>query len=152
MIKVFGIGNILLCDDAIGVKVLEKLLPSIKMLSPHIDGIIGEMDYLYCLDCIDTSDFVIIIDSTYLNITPGTVSYIPFSDCECFITHSQSSHEITLLKTLRLEYPYIDGCLIGIEIDKIDFSLELSPVLQNHFESICKEILEFLKKVVKTYA
>ncbi len=152
MIKVFGIGNILLCDDAVGVKVLEKLLPSIKNLSPYIEGIIGETDCLFCLDCINQNDFVIIIDSTYLNINPGAISYIPFSECDKFITSSYSSHEMTLLNMLRIEHPHIDGYLIGIEINKIDFSLELSPILQSHFQSICKEILQFIEKVVKSYA
>ena len=50
MIKVFGIGNILLGDDGIGVKVVEKLNESIKSIGRDIEVIIGETDYLYCLN------------------------------------------------------------------------------------------------------
>lgn len=152
MIKIFGVGNILLCDDAVGVRVLEKLLPSIKSLSPDIEAIVGETDYLFCLDCISENDFVIIIDAAYLNIEPGSISYFTFSECNRFITPPHSAHEMTLLRMLRWEYPKINGYLIGIEISKIDFSLELSPILQNKLESICKEILEFLESVVKNHA
>lgn len=152
MIKVFGVGNVLLCDDAIGVRVLEKLLPYITVLSLPVESIIGETDYLFCLDCINEDDFIIIIDSTYLNIEPGTISYFLLSECDKFITSSQSAHEITLLKMLRLEYPKINGYLIGVEISQITFSLELSPLLKNNLENICKEILQFLEKAVKTYA
>ncbi|MDF2613788.1 MAG: hydrogenase maturation protease superfamily [Clostridia bacterium] len=152
MIKVFGIGNILLCDDAIGIRVLEALLPYINSLSPYLKAFVGETDCFFCLDCIDEDDYVIIIDATYLGIEPGSISYFTFSECSRFITPLSSAHEMTLLKLLMLEYPAINGCLIGIEIDKIDFSLELSPVLEGKMESICTEILKFLESVVKTYA
>lgn len=152
MIKVFGIGNILLCDDGIGVRVLEKLLPTIHSLSPQIEGIIGETNALFCIDCLNADDFVIIIDSTYLNLNPGTISYIPFSECERFITNPSASHQMTLLRLLKLEYPNIKGYLIGIEIERIDFSLDLSDVLEECFEAICTEILQFLKKVVNAHA
>jgi len=149
MIKLFGVGNILLCDDAVGVRVLEKLLPFIKSLSSPIEAFIGETDCFFCLDNINENDFVIIIDATYLNIEPGSVSYFTFSECNRFITPSQSAHEMTLLKILRLEYPKINGYLIGIEIAQITFSLELSMVLQHKLERICNEILKFLESVVK---
>ncbi len=152
MIKVFGIGNILLCDDAIGVRILEKLIDPIKSLSPHIEGIIGETDCYFCMDCIDKDDFIIIIDSTYLDLEPGTISYLPFSECDTFIKTTHSAHEMNLLKMLRSEYPEIQGFLIGIEISRIDFSLELSPTLHTKFDEICKQILLFLEKVVKVYA
>ena len=152
MIKVFGIGNTLLCDDAIGVRVLEKLLPAIQTLSPTIMGIIGETNSFFCLDFIEANDLIIIIDSTYLNVTPGTINYIPFSECDRFLAPSYSAHEVNLLKILRLEYPSINGYLIGIEISQIDFSTELSPLLEATLESICNEIFIFLKKAVKAHA
>ena len=64
MIKVFGIGNILLGDDGIGVRVVEKIKEEIKNISEDIDVIIGETDYLYCLNQIDEDDTIVIIDST----------------------------------------------------------------------------------------
>lgn len=152
MIKVFGIGNILLCDDGIGVRVVESLLSDISLLSPAVVGIIGETDCFFCLDQIGENDCVIIIDSTYLGSPPGTVSFFPFSECKRFVTSAQSVHEMSLLKMLLIEYPNIKGYLVGIEIDKIDFSLELSTLLQNNFQAICKEILSFLESVVRTYA
>lgn len=150
MIKLFGIGNRLLCDDAIGVKVLEKLVPKIHTLYPMIEPIIGETDYLFCLDCILENDIVLIIDSTYINVEPGTISYFTFQECDRFINFSQSAHEMTLLKILRLEYPKVQGYLIGVEIAKVDFSLELSEALQLKLDRICREILQFLDKLVHT--
>lgn len=148
MIKLFGIGNILLGDDAIGVRILERLQPDIHKLSPSIEAIIGETDALFCLDCINPEDFIIIIDSTYLNTEPGTVSCFKLSECDPFVCASSSAHEMTLLHLLRVYYPDIKGYLIGIEIECIDFSFELSSVLQNRFNAICTEILQFLQSLI----
>jgi hydrogenase maturation protease len=148
MIKLFGIGNILLSDDAIGVRVLERLQPDIHKLSPSIEAIVGETDALFCLECITPEDFIIIIDSTYLNTEPGTVSYFKLSECDAFVSASSSSHELTLLHLLRVYYPNLQGYLIGIEIERIDFSFELSLVLQNRLDAICTEILHFLEGLI----
>lgn len=150
-IKLFGIGNILLCDDAIGVRVLERLLPEIHHLFPEVEALIGETNYLYCLDYIHQDDFIIILDSTYLRLEPGTVSCFSFNECDNFITGSQAAHEMTLLKALKLEYPKIQGCLIGIEIARIDFSLELSEKLQSKLENICLEVIQLLHQLTKVH-
>ena len=40
MMKIFGIGNILLGDDGVGVRVVEKIKEEIKNISEDIDVII----------------------------------------------------------------------------------------------------------------
>ena len=49
---------------------------------------------------------------------------------------------------LRHEYPNISGYFIGIEVDKIDFSLTLSPLLENKFEELCHKILDIINKII----
>ena len=56
MIKVFGIGNILLCDDGIGVRVAENLKEEIEALGDDIEVIIGKTDVLYCINKIEEDD------------------------------------------------------------------------------------------------
>lgn len=147
MIKVFGIGNILLGDDGIGVKVVEKLNESIKSIGRDIEVIIGETDYLYCLNEINKEDIVVIIDSTYLNINAGEVSYFTLKECSKFLSKFKSQHENNLLKAIITEKENIKGYLIGIEIDKVDYSLELSKALDNKFNNICVEVLKYIKEI-----
>ena len=87
MMKIFGIGNILLGDDGVGVRVVEKIKEEIKNISEDIDVIIGETDYLYCLNQIEEDDTIVIIDSTYLDINPGYVSYFDLKGCNKFIKY-----------------------------------------------------------------
>ena len=152
MIKVFGIGNILLGDDGVGVRVVQKLTKEIKNISDDIDVIIGETDYLYCINQIKEDDIVVIVDSTYLNINPASVSYFNFKDCYRFIRNFNSQHESNLLKSLLMEKPNINGYLIGIEISKVDFSLELTKILKNNFDNICLEVLKYIREIYKDYA
>ena len=69
MMKIFGVGNILLCDDGIGVKVAEELKEVIER-DYNAKVIIGECDYLYCLENIRRDDFVVIIDIAYFGKEP----------------------------------------------------------------------------------
>lgn len=149
MIKIFGIGNILLCDDAIGVKVAKYLQENSHRLYENTKVFIGETDYMYCLDQIEKGDKVIILDSTYFNIPPGMVTKIPLEKCDEFITEGVTSHDMNLLKTLRREYREIKGYLIGIEVESIDYGLELSDKLSEKFENICEFILKLIKEISK---
>lgn len=148
MIKVFGIGNILLADDGIGVYIVENIKNEILDLGKNIEVIIGETDYLYCLNEIEKDDLVIIVDSTYFNEKPGNVSCFKLQECDEFISDNISLHEENLFHILRKEKPYIKGYLIGIEIEKVDYSLNLSEKLYNKLEYICKEVLDIIKKIL----
>ena len=151
MIKVIGIGNILLCDDGIGVKVVEKIQEQLKSINDNIEVIIGETDYQYCIEEISDDDLVIIIDSTYFMKEPGTVTVRTLESCDEFLDKIYTGHDISLLKAIRLEKPNIKGFLIGIEIEVIEFSLELSKKLENKFDYICKEVLDNIYLILKLF-
>ena len=118
MIKVFGIGNILLCDDGIGVRVIEYLKDQIIGIDKEIEVIVGETDVMFCLEQIEKEDFIIIVDSTYLNLKPGTITTLSLEQCDVFLNKLNSQHEESILRVLRTELREIKGYLIGIEIGK----------------------------------
>ncbi|KMT22240.1 hydrogenase maturation protease [Clostridium cylindrosporum] len=149
MIKIFGIGNILLSDDAIGVRIVESIIEKGKDLGDNVKVIVGETDYMYCLDQIEDGDMVIIIDSTYFNIAPGIVTKLSFEECDDFLDGAFTQHEESLLKVLRSEYRHIKGYLIGVEIDNLDFGIELSSTLQENFDFICREVCKAIKVILK---
>ena len=152
MMKIFGIGNILLGDDGVGIRVVDKIKEEIKNISEDIDVIIGETDYLYCLNQIEEDDTIVIIDSTYLDINPGYVSYFDLKGCNKFIKYFNSQHESNLVKSILIENLNVKGYLIGIEIGKVDFSLELSKTIKDNFYNICLDVLKYIKEIYKGYA
>lgn len=147
MIKVFGIGNILLGDDGIGVYVIENIKEKLIKLNKNINVIIGETDYLYCLEEIRKDDLVIIVDSTYFGKKAGTITLFDLKECDQFIDNINSQHEINLVKALRCEKSYIKGYLIGVEVRKVEYSLEISNELKNEFDILCKEIFYIIEKI-----
>ncbi|ACD53173.1 hydrogenase maturation protease [Clostridium botulinum] len=150
MIRIFGVGNVLLCDDGIGVKVCQCIKEKFKSYK-SIKFIIGETDLLYCLDYIEdmtSNDIAVIIDSTCFENIPGKVTLKSFKECDEFINMSFESHSETLLKVLRRDYRYINGYLIGIEISKIDYSLDLSVELTNKFDDICNCVSKTIENIV----
>lgn len=154
MIKVIGVGNILSCDDGIGVRVAKELKKRFTEIE-EIEVIIGETDYMYCLDNINDDDFVIIIDSTYFMIRPGIITSLNFEDCDKIIfrncENNKSAHDESLLRILRNERRNIKGCLIGIEVDKIEFSLELSKRISKKFDLICDNVYYEILKLSNKY-
>ena len=148
MIKVFGIGNILLCDDGIGVRVAENLKEEIEALGDDIEVIIGKTDALYCINKIEEDDEVIIIDSTYFMTRPGAVTVKSLDKCDDFINYDYSPHEESLLSLLRKERRDVKGYLIGIEISHIDYSEELSKILNRKFKDICSRVYNEISEIV----
>lgn len=161
MIKIFGIGNVLLSDDGIGVRIVEHLRDKLmdlndyyKQYDEEIAVIIGENDYLYCLNNIKEDDYIIIIDATCFMIKPATVTIRNLKECDEFIEGDfigeLSTHEESFLNSVRREKNNIDGWLIGIEVSKIDHSLQLSKELSKKFNfisySVFNKIIEIINR------
>lgn len=141
-IKCIAIGNRIMGDDSIGIKVAEMISP--LLVQAHIELIIGETDNDYSLSKIENGDLLFIIDSTFFDINPGTVTHIPID--EVIGQHHEffSQHQPSLFYLLKTYGKEVEGYMIGIEVAKIDFSLELSETLKTRFLSICEEVYLFI--------
>lgn len=148
MVKIFGIGNILLGDDGIGIRVVKEIEGLINNLNSDAEVIIGETDYLYCIDKIDKSDIVIIVDSSYLNMRPGKVEVRKLEECDGVIKNSLCQHNESLIWILRRELKDVKGYVITVEVSKIDYSLELSQEIKNQLPRICYEVFNICKDII----
>jgi hydrogenase maturation protease len=137
-VLVLGIGNRLMGDDGIGVYVVEALRKQRK--DDHITYIAGETDIDYCLHVIEDADVLIIVDAVVSSNKVGEVSLLPL---EIFKTKDQgiSAHNLHLFHTIPIVYPSIKAYLIGIEIARIDFGLELCEELTGNFQIIVEHVL-----------
>lgn len=148
MIKIFAIGNIILGDDGIGVKIMESIGEQIESYSKEVKVLIVGIDYIYYLNEINKEDTVILVDSTYFGIEPGRVSVLSLKECDKFISTCRDMHSENLLRVLREEYREIPGYLVGIEVEKVNYSLELSKTLKNNFSEITKEVFREIKRII----
>lgn len=146
-VKCIAIGNRLMSDDGISIKVAEKLSPRLKQLP--VELIYGETDIDYALGKIQDGDFLFIVDSTYLEIEPGSVTFTPISEASGQYTQVYSQHQPSLIHLLKLYGKSVEGYIVGIEAKEIDFSIELSDVLQERLPNICDEVYKFIKSTVR---
>ncbi|MFZ5906216.1 MAG: hydrogenase maturation protease [Nitrospirota bacterium] len=128
-ILVLGIGNILLKDEGIGVRVAEQMM---KMsLPPDVEVMDGGVGGLNLLDYIEARKKVIVVDTVKAGTAPGTLFRFTdrdLSDKKGFI---RSAHGIDFSDVIAAA-GYLGTkpdaiVFIGIEPETLDASLELSP-------------------------
>ncbi len=128
-ILIMGVGNILLSDEGVGVRVIETMK---SMTLPDnveiLDGGTGAFDLF---DILANRDKVIIIDAVKGGGEPGAVYRFVPDDIKAEAKFLTSVHQVSLLDTLSMAR--IIGCsprdivIFGIEPREIDWGLELSP-------------------------
>ncbi len=144
-IVVIGIGNILMKDDSIGVRVVESIKSS--LITYGITGVVGETDSQYCLKYISPADFLVVIDGMDIGKEPGSIKQVPLSEVLKSSSFQFSQHGLSLLSYLLLYYPNIQGCFIGIQIAQIEFSDKLSEVLNECYAEICTNVFEMVRNI-----
>lgn len=145
-VKCVAIGNSIMGDDGIGLKVTKEL--SEKLINDGIEVIFGETDSYYAFDKIEEGDFLFILDATYFQLSPGSVTFTPIYDIAAKKDKNYSAHQLGLIDLLCIYRKKVDGYVIGIEIGNIDICMELSDILKNRFNKICGEIYEFIYSTI----
>jgi len=126
---ILGVGNILLSDEGVGVRVIEamrgvKLPDNVELM----DGGTGAFDLF---DVMADRNKVIIIDAVKGGGEPGAVYRFGPDDIRMQRQCLTSVHQVDLLDTLSLAR--LAGCLpqeiiiFGIESKELGWGLELSP-------------------------
>ncbi len=138
--KIFGVGNTLLCDDGIGVEVSKQIITS-----PNAFVYQGEIFAERCLSHIQPNDIVIIIDAVMLNRTPGDVIVLPLNECKKYYPPKAFCHDVSLLYSLLYGHIHVSGYLIGIQAAEIDYKEGLSDVLADKLPNIVSEVNIILK-------
>ena len=137
---VLGIGNILLRDEGVGVRVIEQMQ---KMHLPDdvelVDGGTGGADLL---DVLAERQKVIVIDAVQADCEAGTVLRFTTEDLVQTNQASMSLHEIglaeSLIMTRQLGCAPEDVVIFGIKTKSTEYGLALS-----------KEVMASVPKVIE---
>jgi hydrogenase maturation protease len=130
-ILVLGIGNILMRDEGVGVRIIEHLQ---NEEFEHADLLDGGTGGFHLLDILQSYESVILVDASLDDYPPGHVRIIKPSYSEDF-PKQLSAHEIGLRDLLdaarALEYmPRLFLVVISVK-DFREIGLELSPEIQS---------------------
>lgn len=134
-------------DDGIAIKVAESIEKDLK--TQGINVVIGETDVDYCLDELMECDRAFILDATYYGLEPGSISVNTVENIKLSSGRRLSQHGVNLITFIKMQKTqelqkkiYI----IGIEISKVSYSLQLTNQLERKFVDICEKV----KKVIGT--
>lgn len=128
-ILVLGLGNILLSDEGVGVRVIESLMERHR-LPDNVEVIDGGTSGMDLLNTIAGRDHLIVCDAIKADADPGSVLRLAGDEVPAFFQTKMSPHQLGLcdvLATLKLidEMP-AEITLIGIVPEDLSLSTELS--------------------------
>ncbi len=148
-VLILGLGNILLRDEGLGVKLLQEmekefLFPEEVILHDGGTGAFFLLPYLF------SAEKVIIIDAVKSGNPPGTILFEPLSALPRDTLEKISLHEIGLPDLLRiLEFAgknFEEIFLAGIEPKNLEVGLELSEEVKRAIPELKEKILSLLKE------
>ena len=145
---IFGIGNTIIADDAIGIIIAEHIEKNLNGDRNRFDVKYGPIAGLSILDEINGYKNVILIDSIITEKgEPGEVYKLSDKDFNT-TTHLSFSHGIDFFTAIevgkKFEYDLpSDITVYAIEVkDNRTVKEELSPEVRNNIPNIIKQILE----------
>jgi hydrogenase maturation protease len=142
-ILILGIGNILLKDEGIGVRIIEAMQ---KMeIPPDIELCDGGTAGADLVDLIADRRKVIIVDAADADVPPGTMVKMRPEDLARPEDAEISLHDFALAQTLfmteQLKCTPKETVILGIRPFEINYGTELSPGLAGLIDSYIRAIL-----------
>ena len=153
-ILVLGVGNVLLRDEGIGVKVVERLQQRYRF-SSNVEVMDGGTLGLRLLDPISRADHLIVVDAVQNGQPPGTLYQLPVDELEKRVTFKNSLHQLDLVETLAYAEVLRDrptAVIIGIEpADISPWGMELSQAVHSQMEDMCTMVLKEIELAGGSY-
>lgn len=145
-ILVLGIGNILLRDEGIGVRVIEAL--GQQQLPAQVELVDGGTAGADLLDILSDRQIVIIVDAAVFDAPPGTLIKFSSNDLLSPQQTALSLHDLDIVQTLTMTHllkcPPAKVIFLGIVPETIEPGLELSQTLQQKLTYYIQTIFQEL--------
>lgn len=130
-VLVLGVGNAVLRDDGVGLRLLADLSPEWRHCGEEVEFVDGGTQGLALLDRIAGRRALVILDAVKLGAAPGAVHVLrEWRDCAArsATAHESNVSELLAVSTLLGECPE-KVAIVGIEPHRIETGLELSDLV-----------------------
>ncbi|MCA1959255.1 MAG: HyaD/HybD family hydrogenase maturation endopeptidase [Desulfomonile sp.] len=148
-IVILGVGNVLLTDEGVGVKVVKELERRYDFPS-NVKLVDGGTQGLWLMSTIQQADHLIVVDAVLGKGEPGTIYRLERDDLPKGLRMKTSAHDSDLLEALAL-CALIDSepsscVVIGIQPANItDFGTELTDVIAGKVDDLIARVIGELK-------
>lgn len=147
-ILVLGVGNILMHDEGLGVRVVEHLGAHYEF-SDNVVLMDGGAGGLRLADDLTSHDCVVVVDAVMNGGAPGDLYRLEGDDLKLSLTFKQSMHETDLLETMACceIIGHRPNCVVlGMEPQNIEgFSLELTPPCAAALPELIARVLDEIR-------
>lgn len=150
-ITILGVGNILLRDEGVGVRVIEEL-KKCYAFPENVSLVDGGTQGLWLLATIQESDHLIVIDAVLGGGEPGSLYRLERADLPKGLRFKQSAHDSDLVEALNLCALLENGpksvVVIGVEpLDITPFGLELSREIESQVDNLVERVINEVQKL-----
>ena len=150
-ILILGVGNILLRDEGVGVRVVEKIRDE-HTLPDDVEVMDGGTLGLTLIPYLEGREAVFIIDAVDRGGRPGEIFRIESGDINDFYNARKlSAHQIGLREVLALsrlqDILPKRVCLFGIQPQTVDVGLDLSEPVSARLDELIGMLLEEVKGI-----
>jgi len=149
-IVVLGVGNILLSDEGIGVRAIERLQLDYD-LPPEVVVVDGGTTGMEMLEDLSNADHIIIIDAVRSGNAPASIVKLVNEQVPVFFKTKLSPHQIGLsdvLATLEFIGEQPGGVtVIGVEPVSLATSMALSPQVEARLPEVVALVIAELRQL-----
>lgn len=149
-ILVLGVGNLLLTDEGVGIRVTERL-NELYEFPENVSVLDGGVLGLSLLGVISEADHLIVVDAVKNGMEPGSLYRLEGDQVPRRILAKNSLHQVDFLETLAScealdKVP--ETVILGVEPQDIEnLSIELTPLIQERVDALVDMALKELDRL-----
>lgn len=146
-IVVLGAGNILMMDEGVGVRVIERLIAEYEF-PPGVDVLDGGTASMEMLEDLENLDVLIVVDAVYAHQPVGEVIKLVDDDVKVFFRRKLSPHQIGLSDVLA-SLEFIGRApkrmvVIGVKPVELELGMELTPRIAAQVPKMMEMVVDSL--------
>jgi len=149
-VLVLGVGNILLKDEGVGVKVVERMREEYDFGDDVVfyDGATAGLDLMPVMS---RYRHIIIVDTVDAGEPPGTIYRFRVDDIDAKVPYKTSLHQIGMVEVFAVSEALgrkLDGVIIGVQpADMSSWGLDLTPEIEAKIPDIIERVLAELREL-----
>lgn len=144
---VLGVGNVILADEGVGVRVVEALERD-YIMPPGVTVIDAGTSGMEMLEDMSDLDFLLVVDAIAAGKAPGELVQLRGDEVPVFFRRNLSPHGIGLSDVLAsLEFLGTEPketVILGVQPTSLDLSTELTPTIAARVPELVAQVVDEL--------
>jgi hydrogenase maturation protease len=149
-LTVLGIGNLLMRDDAVGVRLMEAVRDG-RPWGDDVEFVDGGAGGLALLDLIEAASRLVVFDAAAMNLPAGEYRILQPDRVRCETAGRISLHEAPFIETLHLAKQFFrapETTLFAVQPALVQRGLTLSDELAAAFDTLVPPAVNLVEQVL----